>query len=179
MGHPAIPITLPDEGPPPKAAEIVDLPVLDAEIVEPVDLDALAEQPLQHPPAVIPVCACGKNGTPEAHGLRLDAEGNVVHRALSCDEVLEIQSRVQADQRADERMPAWLPRVLPVLGVLLGLGAAVAVGWLLVVGVTALVTAVTAWFSANWPILAAIGVALLLLGGGGACAGLHCGGCRG
>lgn len=61
---------------------------------EVVDLDALLEaKPLQHPPAVRPRCACGKDGSPFAHGLMPGRQ-----RAFSCREVLEIAARVEAAQ---------------------------------------------------------------------------------
>jgi hypothetical protein len=69
-----------------------ELPILDAEVIAVVDLDELLEKPLQHPPALRVVCACGKNGTPEAHGFN-PITG---HRALTCAEVLEIAARVNA-----------------------------------------------------------------------------------
>jgi hypothetical protein len=71
-----------------------------------VDLDALNPQPLQHPPALRVVCACGKDGTPEAHGYN-PITG---HRALTCDEVLEIDARVKADQARGRRSLSGLAR---------------------------------------------------------------------
>jgi hypothetical protein len=129
-----------------------------------VDLDALIGQPLQHPPATRSQvsCLCGK-GSIAAHG------------PFSCDEVLQIRARVQADEAA----PVWRQYVVPVAGGLIALAAGGLLVWAVVAGVAALVGAVTiaaAWVSEYWP-LALLG--LLLLGGGTACVGLHCGGCRG
>jgi hypothetical protein len=58
-------------------------------------------------------CACGKNGTPEAHGLQVNDQGEVVHRAMSCDEVEGIRGRVAADLTREsmsrvERVTAFL-----------------------------------------------------------------------
>jgi hypothetical protein len=66
-----------------------ELPVLDVEFV--VDLDALAEQPLQHPPVLREQvsCRCGKR-TLAAHG------------GFSCDEVLAMGARV-----AYSALPFW------------------------------------------------------------------------
>jgi hypothetical protein len=58
-------------------------------------------------------CACGKNGTPEAHGFRVNEQGAVVHRAMSCDEVEAIRGRVAAGLTREsmsrvERVTAFL-----------------------------------------------------------------------
>ncbi len=82
-----------------------------------------------------------------------------------------------------QRIRPWLIRSAVLLAVVAA-GAAV---WLLVLAVIALVstvvaavTAVVSWISAHWMVLGLVLVGLvLLLGGGSACAGLHCGGCRG
>ncbi len=76
------------------------------------------------------------------------------------------------------------PRVLAGLVVITVAGAALAglvwVGVLAVLSAIATVTAAIAWLKAHLWALIAAGLALLLLGGGGAaCAGLHCAGCRG
>jgi hypothetical protein len=79
-----------------------ELPILDGEVV---DLDALLDpQPPQHLPAVRAVCACGKNGTPEAHGYNPQTG----HRALTCREVLAIAASVDAASRPRRR---WLRRL--------------------------------------------------------------------
>ena len=82
-----------------------------------------------------------------------------------------------------QRIRPWLIRS----AVLLAVVAAGTALWLLVLAVIALVstvvaavTAVVAWITAHWMVLALVLVGLvLLLGGGSACRGLHCGGCRG
>lgn len=82
-----------------------------------------------------------------------------------------------------QRIRPWLI----CLAVAVALAAAGAAVWLLVLAVIALVstivaavTAVVSWITAHWMVLALVLVGLvLLLGGGSACAGLHCGGCRG
>jgi hypothetical protein len=137
------------------------LPVLDAEVG---DLDAFREQPLQYPPATREQlsCRCGK-GSVAAHG------------RFSCNEVLAIAARVDADEAA----APWRDYLLPVAGGLVALVVGGLLVWLVVLGVAALVGAVAAvasWISTFWP-LALVG--LLFLGGGATCAGLHCGGCRG
>lgn len=66
---------------------------------EVVDLDALLDpRPLQYPPAVREVCACGKDGRAFAHGLMPGRE-----RAFTCAEVLEIAARVEAAQTPRRR----------------------------------------------------------------------------
>jgi hypothetical protein len=86
--------------------ELVDAEgeVIEAEIVEAasvdesVDLDALLDpNPLPHLPAIWQRCACGKNGSAEAHGGVFDAEGRMVRAPFSCGEVLAIAARVHAD----------------------------------------------------------------------------------
>ncbi len=80
--------------------------------------------------------------------------------------------------------PRW-PRLLAGLVVIAVAVAAVAglvwVGVLAVLSAIATVTAAIAWLKAHLWALILAGLALLLLlgGGGAACAGLHCGGCRG
>lgn len=81
-----------------------------------------------------------------------------------------------------QRIRPWLVRS----AVLLAVVAAGAALWLLVLAVIALVstvvaavTAVVAWITAHWMVLALVLVGLVLLLGGSACRGLHCGGCRG
>jgi hypothetical protein len=61
-----------------------------------VDLDALTEKPLPHPPAVRPVCLCDK-GSPEAHGY---VPGK--RPVFTCAVALEIAARV-----ADALLPWW------------------------------------------------------------------------
>jgi hypothetical protein len=78
-----------------------------------VDLDALLEEkPLQYPPAVREArhitmhrrtCACGKDGTPEAHG----AIGG--RRPFSRGEILEIAARVEAGRRHAARRCGCCP----------------------------------------------------------------------
>ena len=75
-----------------------------------------------------------------------------------------------------QRIRPWLVRSAVLLAVVAA-GAAV---WLLVLTVVAAVTAVVSWITAHWMVFALVLVGLvLLLGGGSACRGLHCGGCRG
>lgn len=82
-----------------------------------------------------------------------------------------------------QRIRPWLVRSAVLLAVVAA-GAAV---WLLVLAVIAFVltvvaavTAVVSWITAHWMVFALVLVGLvLLLGGGSACRGLHCGGCRG
>ena len=59
------------------------------------------------------MCACGKNGTAEAHGLQRDEDGKVIHRALACDEAEAIRQRVARDITRDsmsrwERLTSWV-----------------------------------------------------------------------
>lgn len=69
---------------------------------EVIDLDELLEpKPPQHPPAVRPMCACGKDGLPFSHG----AMGQ--RRPFTCAEVLEIRARVEAGDR-----PSWWRRIV-------------------------------------------------------------------
>lgn len=82
--------------------------IIDAELVEPIDLDALVPQPVQRPPALRVVCACGKNGTPEAHGYN-PITG---HPALTCEEVLETRARVEADLAREQRPLGRLVRLI-------------------------------------------------------------------
>lgn len=51
-------------------------------------------------------CACGKDNTAESHGLQRDDAGEVLHRALSCDEVIETRERVARDLTR-EAMNPW------------------------------------------------------------------------
>lgn len=82
-----------------------------------------------------------------------------------------------------QRIRPWLTGTAVAVAVI----AAAAAVWLLVLAVIALVgvvvtavTAVVSWITAYWMVLALVLVGLvLLLGGGSACGGLHCGGCRG
>lgn len=70
---------------------------------EVVDLDALLDQtPPQHLPAVRARCACGKDGTPEAHGAIPHPSEDRMLRPLPCHEVEAIKARV-----AFGRLPRW------------------------------------------------------------------------
>lgn len=81
------------------------------------------------------------------------------------------------------RWPArpWLlaARVVGVLAAGAGATAVVLAVVALVTTVVGAIAAALAWVSANLALILAVGVALVLvLGGGATCAGLHCGGCR-
>lgn len=52
------------------------------------------------------MCACGKNGTAEAHGQRVNDKGEVTTPAMSCREVLAIRERVARDITR-ESMSRW------------------------------------------------------------------------
>lgn len=139
--------------------------ILDAEFV---DLDALiAPEGLQCPPAVRPPCACGKDGTLRSHGGR------------TCVEVMELRAGIAADSRRG-RVSSWCRPVLLAGAGLVAAAVVAAAVWLIVLVVAAVVAGVVAavaWIATYWPVL--VVAAVLLLGGGAKCAGLHCGGCRG
>ena len=59
--------------------------VVDGELV---DLAEVMPRPLDNPPALRQVCACGKDGTAYAHG----AVGE--RRPFTCAEVLDIRARI-------------------------------------------------------------------------------------
>ena len=72
---------------------------------------------------------------------------------------------------------------LKILGALLATAAAAGVVWLAylaVMAVIAFVTTVVTWISAHLFLIGAVIIGLLFFGGSGAaCAGIHCGGCKG
>jgi hypothetical protein len=72
---------------------------------------------------------------------------------------------------------------LKVLAAVLATAAAAALVWLIylaVMAVIAFITAVVAWVSAHLFLIGAVIIGLLFFGGSGAaCAGIHCGGCKG
>lgn len=72
---------------------------------EVVDLDELLDaKPPQHLPAVRAVCACGKDGTPEAHGAIPHPFEDRMLRPFTCEEVLEIAASVAATQPRRRRL---------------------------------------------------------------------------
>ena len=71
--------------------------IVDGEVIS---LAEVMSRPPQYPPAVRPMCACGKDGTPYSHG----ADAETGHRALTCAEVLEIRARVEAAQAPRRRV---------------------------------------------------------------------------
>lgn len=75
-----------------RPVEVVEGDVVDAGAAT---LAEVMPRPLQYPPAVRTVCACFKNGTPEAHGLN----PRTGHRALTCEEVLAVWARQLQDSR--------------------------------------------------------------------------------
>lgn len=83
---------------------------------EVVDLDeVLVCESVRELLVVLPRCACGKDGTAQAHGAVVDDEGWLIREPLGCAEVLAIQARVRADRARDERRPVsrlarWLRR---------------------------------------------------------------------
>lgn len=93
--------------------------------------------------------------------------------------------QVVADLADPVRAKRWYATRTPwlIAGGIVATAAAVGVVWLIVLGVLALIAfigSVIAWIGSHLLLIGAIAVALLLLmSGGAACAGLHCGGCRG
>jgi hypothetical protein len=74
--------------------------VVEGELVPLVDA---MPKPMEHPPAVRPSCACGKDGQPYSHGLLPGRK-----RAFSCSEVLEMRARVEAAAPREQRFPVRL-----------------------------------------------------------------------
>jgi len=110
-------------------------------------------------------------------------------RLVDIREVAPLPGRrlqVVADLREPARTRRWFATRHPWLIAAGVIGAAAAGGavWLVVLGVIwliGLITAVVAWVSAHLALFGLIAVVLVLMSGGvgAACAGLHCGGCRG